>query len=164
MLQVNLGTQRKRTVQRVAGSSASPPTPLPANVPFTPASPPPQSPFQHAPVAPAAASWQWQDDGGGFTPYAPHVNAAIEHAYALKQKKFDLPQSPYRIVFSQNMQVLCVFGDHLIRHSFRVPTNIVPSPLIDRAGQSPYPRQKDRAARAGAFGSIIATILASIAI
>ena len=49
--------------------------------------------------------WKWQDDAGGFTPYAPHVIAAIEHAYALKQKKFDLPLSPFRIVFSQMFQV-----------------------------------------------------------
>ena len=55
--------------------------------------------------------WQWENDSGGFTPYAPHVIAGIERAYALKQGKFDIPQSRHRIVFSQMMQVfvcMCV--------------------------------------------------------
>ena len=55
--------------------------------------------------------WQWQNGSGGFTPYALHVIAVIERAYALKQGNFDIPQSRYRIVFSQMIQVfvcLCV--------------------------------------------------------
>ena len=54
--------------------------------------------------------WQWQNDSGGFTPYAPHVITAIERAYALKQGKFDIPQSRFRIVFSQMIQVfVCIY-------------------------------------------------------
>ena len=82
MLQVDLNTQNKRKVRRVTGHSTLPPAVMPGDV-----------------------VWQWENDEGGLTPYAPHVIKAIEQAYALKQAKFDIPQSSFRIVFYEMIQV-----------------------------------------------------------
>ena len=82
MPQVNLKTQNKRKVRRVTGHSTSLPV-----------------------IVPEDAIWQWENDEGGLTPYAPHLITAIEQAYALKEPKFDIPQSPFRVVFSQMIQV-----------------------------------------------------------
>ena len=79
MPQVNLKTQHKRKVQRVAGHSTSQPA--------------------------GGAIWQWQNEVGGFTPYAPHLITAIEKAYSNKKSKFQIPQSPFRILFSEMIQV-----------------------------------------------------------
>ena len=80
----------------------------------------PGPPPQHVPnlvtppIGPLGISWEWQNDAGGFTPYLPHVATAIEQAYALKQGKFDIPQSHFRIVFSQMFQVCRVRIVHFL--------------------------------------------------
>ena len=93
MQQQNMHTQQMRAVKRV--TDAQPQQHVPNLAPAS------------STITPARVRWQWENDAGGFTPYAPHVIAAIEHAYTTKCGMFDIPHTSFRIVFSKMMQVLC---------------------------------------------------------